>query len=73
MSKIWTFCQPRVDNRRLEVVADGWPLFHGAQLAVDTTMVSQSWQTELPGGNAQNGMEPLWTKPVAPESAPTQN
>ena len=31
---------PRVDNRRLEVVADGFPLFHGAQLAIDTTMVS---------------------------------
>ena len=28
------------DNRRLEVVADGLPLFHGAQLAIDTTMVS---------------------------------
>ena len=25
---------PRVDNRRLEVVADGLPLFHGAQLVV---------------------------------------
>ena len=23
-----------------EIVADGWPLFHGAQLAVDTTVVS---------------------------------
>ena len=31
---------PRVDNRRLEVVADGLPLFHGAQLAIDTTLVS---------------------------------
>ena len=31
--------QERVDGRRLEVVADGLPLFHGAQLAVDTTMV----------------------------------
>ena len=29
----------RVDDRRLEVVADGLPLFHGAQLAVDTTLV----------------------------------
>ena len=29
-----------VDARRLEVVADGLPLFHGAQVAVDTTMVS---------------------------------
>ena len=28
------------DNRRLEIVADGLPLFHGAQLAVDTTVVS---------------------------------
>ena len=29
-----------LDNRRLEIVADGLPLFHGAQLAIDTTMVS---------------------------------
>ena len=28
------------DNRRLEIVADGLSLFHGAQLAVDTTVVS---------------------------------
>ena len=28
------------DNRRLKMVADGLPLFHGAQLAIDTTMVS---------------------------------
>ena len=28
------------DNRRLEVVVDGLPLFRGAQLAIDTTMVS---------------------------------
>ena len=29
-----------LDNIRLEVVEDGLPLFHRAQLAVDTTMVS---------------------------------
>ena len=29
-----------VDARRLEVVADGLRLFHGAQIAVDTTLVS---------------------------------
>ena len=29
-----------VDARRLEVVADGLPLFHGAQIAVDTTVVA---------------------------------
>ena len=28
------------DGRRLEIVVDGWPLFGGAQLAVDTTLVS---------------------------------
>ena len=33
--------EPRVDGRRLEIVVDGLPLFSGAQLAVDTTMVSQ--------------------------------
>ena len=31
------------DNRRLEVVADGLPLFGGAQLAIDTTEVS-AWR-----------------------------
>ena len=30
----------RTDGRRLEVVVDGLPLFGGAQLAVDTTLVS---------------------------------
>ena len=28
------------DQRRLEVVAEGLLLFHGAQLAIDTTLVS---------------------------------
>ena len=28
------------DGRRIEVIADGLPLFHGAQLAVDATLVS---------------------------------
>ena len=30
----------QVENRKLEVVVDGLPLFRGAQLAIDTTMVS---------------------------------
>ena len=30
----------RLDDRRLWVVADGLPLFHGAQLAIDVTLVS---------------------------------
>ena len=32
--------QDHTDTRRLEVVADGLPLHRGAQLAIDTTMVS---------------------------------
>ena len=29
-----------LDNKRLEIVIDGLPLFNGAKLAVDTTLVS---------------------------------
>ena len=29
-----------LDNRRVEVIADGFPLWHGAPLAIDTTLVS---------------------------------
>ena len=29
-----------LDGRRLEVIADGLPLWRGAQLAIDTTLVS---------------------------------
>ena len=38
----------RLDNRRIEVVVDGLPLFHGAQLAVDTTMVSPLRRDGIP-------------------------
>ena len=31
---------PILDHRTIEVLANGLPLFHGAQLAVDTTLVS---------------------------------
>ena len=30
----------RLDERRVETLADGLPVFHGAQLAVDTTLMS---------------------------------
>ena len=30
----------KLDGRRLEVVADGLTMWHGAQLAIDTTLVS---------------------------------
>ena len=32
--------EPITDERRIEVVANGLPLWHGAQVAVDTTLVS---------------------------------
>ena len=37
---IWTCPMAARDGRRLEVVADGLPLFGGVQLAIDTTLVS---------------------------------
>ena len=40
--------QENQDWRRLEVVADGLPLFHGAQLAIDTTLVSPVSRDGLP-------------------------
>ena len=38
----------RLDARRLEIVADGLPLFGGAQLAIDTTLVSAIRQDGTP-------------------------
>ena len=29
-----------MDQRRIEVIAEGLPVFHGAQLAIDATLVS---------------------------------
>ena len=48
----------RQDGRKLEVVADGLPLFHGAQLAIDTTIVSplRADGTPRPGSHARGGV-----------------
>ena len=43
-----------LDNRRLEIVADGLPLFQGAQLAVDTTLVSALRRDGVPHSRAEN-------------------
>ena len=42
------------DNRRLEVVVDGLPLYGGAQLAVDTTLVSALKGNGEPRRGAEN-------------------
>ena len=46
-----------LDNKRLEVVVDGLPLFNGAQLAVDTTIVSlvRHDGTSQPRAHEMNG------------------
>ena len=49
--------QDRPDTTRLEVVADGLPLHHGAQLAIDTTMVSPLRRNGAPW------MGPRWRLP----------
>ena len=33
-------CATELDDRRLEVIVYGLPLYHGAQVAVDATLVS---------------------------------
>ena len=47
-----------LDGRRLEVVADGLTLWHGAQLAIDTTLVSPpapGWHRQEDSGRPQRG------------------
>ena len=43
------------DGRRLEVVADGLPLFGGAQLVIDTTLVCALRKDGNPTSHAANG------------------
>ena len=48
---------PATDGRRIEVVANGLPLWRGAQIAVDTTLVSplQRSGEPRPGADAEPG------------------
>ena len=64
---------PQVDNRRLEVVVDGLPLFRGAQLAIDTTMVSPVRSDGTARRQcAATSREQFWTKPGGGRSALTR-
>ena len=49
-----------LDGRRLEVVADGLPLHGGAQLAIDTTMVSPLHSNGVARRGASTGKGLLW-------------
>ena len=63
-----------VDSRCLEVVADGLSLWHGAKLAVDTTLVSPLHSDGSARRRALQTMTVLhWTFPGAGRSARTQN
>ena len=58
-----------LDARRLEVVADGLPLFGGAQLVMDTTLVSAILQD----GTPRRGRGLLFSKPAEGKQGRTQN
>ena len=47
------------DNRRVEVIADGLTLWQGAQLAIDTTLVSLCEEMVLPDKERQTTTGPL--------------
>ena len=46
-----------LDGRRVEVIADGLPLWHGAQLAIDTTLVSLVTIARRRHGQAPRGQQ----------------
>ena len=60
------------DNRKLEVVADGLPIFGGSQLALDTTLVRRTqeqptrteWCSNEPGGARNAGTQRWWAEEV---------
>ena len=61
----------RQDERRIEVIANGLALWGGAQLAVDTTLVSPVTSAGAPRRSALPALHPL--SRAKPRSAPTQS
>ena len=61
------------DQRRLEILADGLPLFGGAQLAVDTMLVSPLHCDGSPHLGLPMWMEPCWLQPEGGRRGRTQN
>ena len=63
----------RQDDRRIEVIANGLPLWGGAQVAVDTTLVSPLTAAGAPRRvRGQTAVQPS-RQPGGPRSAPTQS
>lgn len=63
----------RVDNRRIEVIANGLPIFQGAQLAIDTTLVSLSPVMAHPGVVQDSTQGQHWPKHSKPKSGDSRN
>ena len=62
-----------LDGRRLEVVADGLTLWHGAQLAIDTTLVSPLRRDGSPRARRLTMVGQHWMTLVVERSAPIPN
>ena len=65
--------QQALDGRRLEVVADGLPLFGGVQLAIDTMLVSPVRANVLLDVVRPNMMECPWQQQDGEKNELTQN
>ena len=63
----------RLDQRRSEVIANGLPLYHGAQIAVDTTLVSPLTASSQPRRRQGTFAGLHWQMPGVPRNETTQS
>ena len=61
----------RHDERGIEVIANGLPLWGGSQLAVDTTLVSPLTSAGVSGAGEAAPLEQRWLKHAGQKSVPT--
>ena len=61
------------DARRLEIIAEGLPIFGGAQFAIDTTLVQLTIVTEPPDRAPQPGMAQQWLRLITGRKPLTQS
>ena len=63
----------RLDQRRIEVIATGLPLYHGAQIAVDTILVSPLTASSQPRRRQGTFAGLHWQMPGVPRNETTQS
>ena len=63
----------RTDERRIEVIANGLPLWNGSQLAIDTTLVSPLTSQAEPGVTSKPQQEVRSASREGPKRGHTQN